>query len=257
MILIAKFGGWPELVNSALYLAYIKRGRACKIPGNWIGPDGVRALLRLFLASYWKIATSKLQRSIVLSDIQLHRSFQQLWADADAVWEANHTQPEYSLYVSADYQAIFDQLRNLRGRVNSVLEWGSGLGVVSIMASRMGFEAYGIEVESKLVSLAEELAAKYDAKPTFAVGSFIPADFAEDPSRGIEFGRTSTTATAAYEDLDLELQDFDLIYAFPWPDEHAIYRRILRQHAADNALYLRYDAREGLSLSRINQSRKR
>lgn len=192
-----------------------------------------------------------------MSDTELHQTFQRLWADADAVWEANHTQPEYALYVSADYQAIFDQLRGLRGRVTSVLEWGSGLGVVSIMASRLGFEAYGIEVESKLVHLAENLATKYEAKPTFAVGSFIPTEFIEDPSRGIEFGRTSTSSASAYEELDLELQDFDLIYAFPWPDEHAIYRRILRQYAADNALYLRYDAREGLSLSRINQSRKR
>ncbi len=57
-------------------------------------------------------------------------------------------------YVSADYLSVFHSLAQLRNRVSTVLEWGSGLGVVSIMASRMGFEAFGIEAEAVLVEYA-------------------------------------------------------------------------------------------------------
>lgn len=188
-----------------------------------------------------------------LTDTELLGSFKLLWAEADAIWEANSNSPAYALYVSADYMAIFEKLCELRGRVDTVLEWGSGLGVVTIMANRLGFDAYGIEAEPDLVKLAEGLATKYGAQPKFVVGSFIPSEFEENYQAGEEFGRTLTTAISAYEDLDMELRDFDLVYAFPWPDEHGIYRSIMRRHANRNALYMRYDAREGLSLTRVHK----
>jgi hypothetical protein len=185
-------------------------------------------------------------------------SLKELWIEVEAIWEANQHQPEYTLYVSADYQAIYDQLCRLRGRATTFLEWGSGLGVVTIMANRLGFDSYGIEAESRLVCLAEGLAKKYHANPTFAIGSFIPTEYQENLAAGVEFGRTLTEHASAYEDLDMELRDFDLVYAYPWPDEHRIYRHIMQRHAADNALYMRYDAREGLSLTRIaNKGRRK
>ena len=188
-----------------------------------------------------------------MSDSELLSSFKSLWAEADAIWEANENLPAYALYVSADYMAIYEKLCTLRGRVETILEWGSGLGVVTIMANRLGFDAYGIEAEADLVQLAEGLAAKYSATPRFAIGSFIPAEFEEDVGNGEEFGRTLTNLAPAYEELDMELRDFDLVYAFPWPDEHRIYRRIMQRYANRNALYMRYDAREGLSLTRVSK----
>ena len=188
-----------------------------------------------------------------MADTDLLASFSLLWAEADAIWEANGNLPAYALYVSADYMAIFEKLCELRGRVDTILEWGSGLGVVTIMANRLGFNAFGIEAEPDLVKLAEGLATKYGARPRFVVGSFIPAEFEENYQAGEEFGRTLTTATPAYEELDMELRDFDLVYAFPWPDEHGIYRSIMQRHASRNALYMRYDAREGLSLTRVHK----
>lgn len=190
-----------------------------------------------------------------MTDSELLISFKLLWAEADAIWEANGNAPAYALYVSADYMAIFEKLCELRGRVQTVLEWGSGLGVMTIMADRLGFDAYGIELEPDLVKLAEGLAEKYGARPKFVVGSFIPAEFEEDLQAGEEFVRTPTTATPAYAELDMELRDFDLVYAFPWPDEHGIYRSIMQRHASRQALYMRYDAREGLSLTRVHKKR--
>jgi hypothetical protein len=126
------------------------------------------------------------------------------------------------------------------------------------MASRLGFEAYGIEVEQELVLAANELASRFQAIPVFAQGSFIPDDFEPDLSRGDEFHRTNVVDRSGYHQLDMELRDFDVVYAYPWPEEHAVFRSILRQHAASHTLYLRYDNREGLSLSRpAARSRRR
>ena len=81
-------------------------------------------------------------------------------------------------YVSADYLLVYEALSRLQGSVLSVLEWGAGLGVVTIMASRMGFDAYGIETEPQLLMHAEQLARQYGPDAESAQGSFVPDDFA-------------------------------------------------------------------------------
>ena len=72
-----------------------------------------------------------------------------LWDEAAALWDAHQDDPGWEGYVSADYAAIFQQLVQLRGKVSSVLEWGSGLGVVTIMASRLGFDATASNLEAR------------------------------------------------------------------------------------------------------------
>jgi hypothetical protein len=137
--------------------------------------------------------------------------------------------------------------------VLSVLEWGSGLGIVTIMASRMGFEAYGIEAEPCLVTHAENLARTYGPNAQFAQGSFIPDDFAWNPADGGDVDRTVIDVASAYDKLDMELKDFDLVYAYPWPDEHTLYHNIMREFGRKGAMLLTYDAREGMELVRFHR----
>ncbi len=173
-----------------------------------------------------------------------------LCSAAAAIWNAREHEAAFEGYVSADFLLIHQRLLELRPRAQTFLEWGSGLGVVAIMASRLGFDAYGIEVKSELVDAARALAIQFNAKPTFAVGSFIPDEFSARLSEGDEFHRTDTNDNSAYGELDMELRDFDMIYAYPWPEEHGVFRSIIRRCGGPRTLYLRYDAREGLSLSR-------
>ena len=56
----------------------------------------------------------------------------------------------------------------------------------------------------------------------------------------------------AYDAIDMELSDFDLVYGFPWPDEHDFFRAIMKQCARPDALFLSYDARDKISLCRVN-----
>lgn len=190
-------------------------------------------------------------------DCELISQMQALWSEADNVWETRQHEPAFEGYVGSDFPAAFKLLQAYRGRATTFLEWGSGLGVVTIMAARLGFDACGIEIQPELVEIAADLAAKYDADPQFACGSFIPEAFDADLSRGDEFFRTESDAGSAYEELDRELSDFELVYAYPWPDEHQLFASIMRQCGAPGALLIRYDNREGLSARRCGQQQRR
>lgn len=182
------------------------------------------------------------------SDKTFLGEFGSLWAEAHDLWERHQDTPSFHGYVSADYLAVYESLARLRGRVSTVLEWGSGLGIVTIMASRMGFEAYGIEAEAGLIAYSQNLAQVYGPKARFAQGSFIPDDFVWSPADADDVDRTILDAASAYDELDMDLRDFDLIYAYPWPNEYTLYRNIMREFARKDALLLSYDAREGIEL---------
>ena len=109
----------------------------------------------------------------------------ELWSSAATIWNEHEADVAYEGYVSADFAAIYQRLLRLRERAHTFLEWGSGLGVVAIMASRLGFDAYGIEVQPQLVHAARDLASRFDALPSFAVGSFIPDE--DDALCGVEW----------------------------------------------------------------------
>ncbi|MFK7766605.1 MAG: hypothetical protein AB8B55_05240 [Mariniblastus sp.] len=178
----------------------------------------------------------------------LLEEFRDLWTQADAIWDANDGEPEFRSYVSADYLAVYHSLVALQGKVSTVLEWGSGLGVVAIMASRMGFEAFGMEAESKLVDISHTLAESFHSDARFATGSFIPDAFVWNPGNGDESIATFIDDADGYGELEIELEEVDLIYAYPWPDEHVLYKNILRQFGRHDVMLLSYDAREGMDL---------
>ncbi len=187
-----------------------------------------------------------LRKTIGELDDGLVEEFEQLWEEAEAHRAAHLKAPGFSNYVSADFEQVFHALLEQRHKRLRFLEWGSGLGVVTIMASRLGFESYGIEIEPVLVDFAWELAGSYDSDAEFFVGSFIPDGFELDIEEGDEIFRTVEHTEPAYDEMDMELRDFDLIYAYPWPDEHGFHFSIMRQFGNPGAMLMTYDGREGV-----------
>ena len=175
----------------------------------------------------------------------------QMWSRADELWEEKIDDDGFESYASADYHEVFHSLKSLRDSAENFLEFGSGLGVVTLMASWLGFESYGIEARETLVDYSREFASDFSLPATFATGSFIPNQFQLDPSKGDESVRTFVDEESAYPELDMELEDFDLIYAYPWPTEHSLYQNVIRQFARSGAIYLYYDAREGTHWNRV------
>ena len=187
------------------------------------------------------------------SEQSLRIELQPLWDEVDDLWERSQTADGFHAYVSADYEAVLRSLVQLRGQAVTFLEWGSGLGVVTIMASRLGFEAYGIENEPELVDHAHAFGERYAPAARFVCGNFFPSEFEWNPGQGEIEVRTALHSAAAYEPMGKKLSDFDLVYAYPWPEEHQLYQNVMRECGAPKSLFLTYDVRRGMELHRCGR----
>ena len=57
-------------------------------------------------------------------------------------------------------------------------------------------------------------------------------------------------AADGYDQLGLQIADFDLLFAFPWPGEERFWHKLFDQRAAHGALLLTYHGMEGFRLRR-------
>ena len=173
-----------------------------------------------------------------------------LWFEAGKIWERSQNTLPFRNFVAADYREIYRALYRLRPHATTMLEWGSGLGVVTMMASHLGFKAYGVEIEPALVEWSRRLSQKYAPDARFEAGSFIPEYYTRNPAHRNETFRTVLEAPSAYSQLNLELADFELVYAYPWPNERSFYLDVMRKCGGVNALYMSHDFQDGIRICR-------
>lgn len=185
------------------------------------------------------------------SPVPILDGLEQLWDEAGEIWDRFHERGDFFNFVASDYEAVYQTLAGLKGQAETVLEWGSGLGVIAITAARLGFDAYGIEIEPELVDLAEGLAEKYDADVEFAQGSYVPGDYVLNSELVDADFRTSFDDAPAYDALDMDLRDFDIVFVYPWPNERALHEDIMRQCGGAHSLFVTFDVREGLKIERL------
>ena len=156
-------------------------------------------------------------------------------------------------FFPSDYPLVFDTLRRVQKRhdeVRTFCEWGSGFGVVSGLAAFLGLEATGIELHPELVVASRRLLADHDLAVEIQEGSFIPESYVMpayllDPAHV-----TSFQIVDADGDVDVEIEDFDVVFAYPWPGEEVAYCDIFRRHAARGAILVTYNGLEGMRVRR-------
>ena len=175
----------------------------------------------------------------------------QLFRRGSEAWDEYRARCDgrYSSFIPADYRAAYDALRRLRARAHSFLELGSGAGVITILADLLGFEAYGIEIEPELVQIARDLAQASDSNATFEEGSFVPVDFRDSVELLDGDFLTVTEGADAYGELGMEIADYDLVYAYPWPGEEDWIEELVRREAGLHTALLTYSVSDGFELT--------
>lgn len=162
--------------------------------------------------------------------------------------------PRIDNFVVCDFPLVDSALRWIVDQNllcgDAFCEWGSGFGVVTLLAALHDLDASGIEVESVLVQQAEQLAEDMQIQAAFARGSFIPSDGEDLIDLLSEVEHVETDCPSSYDELDAEIADFDLFFAFPWPGEQGFFEEVFDRFAADGAMLLTYQGIEQLRLHR-------
>lgn len=173
---------------------------------------------------------------------------------------AQHQPDRMSGFIPCCFKTVAKALQTIQDQQlatgRSFCEWGSGFGAIASLASIYGFDASGIEIDPILVDESRQLALDFDLSPEFVHGSFIPpggehhAAYAND-----DFFWLVTEADDAYDELGLGPDDFDLIFAYPWPGEERIVEVLFEGYAAHGALLLTYNQFDAVRLRRKVSSR--
>jgi hypothetical protein len=140
-------------------------------------------------------------------------------------------------FVAADYPRVMEVLVGLRGPGLRFLEWGSATGVITIMADLLGFDAYGIEIDRDLVDQARDLARKTGSKACFTVGSFLPTGY-QWRDRGDSRLGTIGHGDSGYLKLGKPLEDFDVVFGYPWAGEEPMMHDLMKVHGRADARFL-------------------
>lgn len=155
---------------------------------------------------------------------------------------------EFHRVIPADHALAIDVLNDLRDTNNTFLELGSATGVITILADLLGFEAYGIEIEPSLVETAERLAEEVGSGAHFVEGSFVPPSYRDEVDLLESDYLTPTEGLDAYGEMGLEIADFDLVYAYPWPGEEDWLVEMVRRFGGPRTTLMIYTVRDGFEV---------
>ena len=157
-------------------------------------------------------------------------------------------------FVPCDGRAVYHGLERIRARSlapgDDFCEWGAGFGIAACLAAKLGYHSFGIEIEESLVSEAMSLAEDAGLDVQYACGTFVPEGGDHYLDLIEEFEWLKAGGDCGYTLLDYEPDEFDLIFAYPWPGEEAVIEGLFEQYAARGALLLTDHGDEGLRLRR-------
>ncbi len=168
---------------------------------------------------------------------RLERLSEEGW-DLWATFDRDVRRHRWHSFVPADYDRILDALLAFRSPGRPFLEWGSATGVITIMADLLGFDACGIELDADLVDRAVSLARSYDSGARFVAGSFLPAGYEFRGRDGDARLGTIGEGPSGYPKLGRSLDDFDVVYGYPWSGEETLMHDLIRRYGRTDAFLL-------------------
>ncbi len=132
-------------------------------------------------------------------------------------------------------------------RGNLFCEWGCGFGVATCMASLIGYEAYGIEIEPGLADLANQLADDHNSPVEILCTSYLPEGYEECDGVGGKDLLTPAATTSPGESIDitahydgLDPAEVDLFFVYPWPGQEELMMDLFSAIATEGAILLIY-----------------
>jgi hypothetical protein len=178
---------------------------------------------------------------------QLPKHIEHLLEDADAQIEAFWDQfkrHKVHQFVASDFRLIWGAIDYLRTNNlvdgNNFCEWGCGFAVIAAMASLAGFEAVGIEAEQPLIDEAIILHRRHGATVELWKGNFLPRGAASLAEKGKSYVCHQTDALPAYDNYDMSVDDFSIVFVYPFPGEEFYMQDVFERYGRPGAILLMF-----------------
>jgi SAM-dependent methyltransferase len=165
-------------------------------------------------------------------------------------FEAEVRDRRFHPFIASEYEVVLDALLAHRGPGQRFLELGSASGVITIMADLLGYDACGIEIDESLVATARELARRFASGARFVEGSFFPAGYVYRPRDGSGGAVPLGDGLSGYVQLGHALDDFDVVFGFPWGGEEAMMLDLMRCYGRADATLLLHGVEYGVKAFR-------
>jgi len=164
--------------------------------------------------------------------------------------ERNRKLPKY---LPGDSEMLYAALKSVTdrdlplGRV--YCEWGSGFGIGTCLASLLGYESWGIEIEAQLVDISVDLASDLNIEANFLNTSYLPDGFESYEGvggetlvreEGLSHPGDSHQSEPIYDGMDRELAEVDVFHVYPWPYQQEFMHQLFDAVAVEGALLITY-----------------
>ncbi|MBI2409043.1 MAG: hypothetical protein HYV19_12150 [Gemmatimonadetes bacterium] len=152
----------------------------------------------------------------------------------------------FHAFVASEYEVVCEALIAHRAPGLRFLELGSASGVITIMADLLGYDAHGIELDHSLVVTAREMARRFESRARFVSGSFFPTGYSYHSAEGEVRTGTIGEGSSGYLELGLALDDFDVVFGYPWGGEEPVLLDLMKHFGNPESLLLMHGVNDGV-----------
>ena len=158
-------------------------------------------------------------------------------------WDRWHRKP-IEQYVACDFRYVAACISEIIKQElldgKTFCEWGCGFGIVTGLAWLYGLDAVGIEAEPFLVQQARDLLKKQNIQAEVWQGNFLPRGAEKLATEQADHPSLFHEMPSAYDEHDLAIDDFAMIFAYPWPGEEHFLREVFYRYARHGAVMLMF-----------------
>jgi hypothetical protein len=185
------------------------------------------------------------------------RGWEQFFADHD-----DHQAPRFVPSVPERVFAVLEEVTTRNLPPNRVFcEWGSGFGTAACMASLLGYEAYGLEIEAELVWLSRAIARRLGIPVEILCTSLMPKGYAA--YAGVDDVALVTPASLSdanandedrgplrYDGMEIDITAIGMFFAYPWPEERELIQQLFDAVAMVGAILVVYHTDQDIRVYR-------